>query len=105
MATPGGSVSQSGTNYIDGLLWGVKYNDAYSSPITYYMRSDYGSWSSAEEQAFEGALQGWADVANIRFTQVQSTTSDLWVYQVSNSQMQTLTGSSGFSRILCRRTM
>nr|MBC8157844.1 hypothetical protein [Alphaproteobacteria bacterium] len=94
MATPGGSVSQSGTNYIDGLLWGVKYNDAYSSPITYYMRGDYGSWSATEEQAFEGALQSWANVANIRFTQVQSDTSELWAYKVSGSQMTQLTGSS-----------
>ena len=87
MATPGGSVSQSGTNYIDGLLWGVKYNNAYSSPITYNMRSDYYNWSSAEENAFEGALQEWANVANVRFSQLQNTSANFEIFKLSDVEM------------------
>ncbi len=46
MATPDGQVSSSGTNYIDGLLWGVKWNTDANNPVSYYLRNEYLTWNS-----------------------------------------------------------
>ena len=98
MASPDGSVSASGTNYIDGLLWGVRWMTSSSNnpTITYYARNDFQTWNSAETTAPQNALQTWANVANVTFSPLNSTSADLGAYKLSDAQMTSLMGGPEF---------
>jgi serralysin len=93
MATPGGTVSSSGTNYIDGLLWGVKWNTDANNPVSYYLRNDFLTWNSTETTAFQNVLQSYANVANITFSVQNDTNADLWAYKFSDADMTANFGS------------
>ena len=93
MADPDGPVSASGTNYIDGLLWGVKWQTAANNTVTYNLWNDYQTWNATETTAFQGALQTWANVANINFTVQNDTGADLWVYKLSDAEMTSFFGT------------
>ena len=87
MATPDGIVPSSGTSYIDGLLWGVKWNTDAANPVSYYLRNDFLSWNATETTAFQGVLQAYANVANVNFVTQNDTGADLWVYKLSDAAM------------------
>ncbi|MCW8916772.1 MAG: cadherin-like domain-containing protein, partial [Magnetovibrio sp.] len=86
MATAGGSVSNTGTNYIDGLLWGAKWNTTALTPISYYFRDSYSSWTPVQETALVSALQTWSNVANVNFVEQSNTSADFWLYQLNSAQ-------------------
>ena len=93
MATAGGTVTDTGIGYIDGLLWGVKYNTWPSQPVSYYLRGESQSWNSIETTAFQSVLQKFSDVANINFTVQNNTSADLWAYKFTAAEMANVTGS------------
>ena len=87
MATPGGSVSDSGINYVDGLLWGVKWNGTPASPVTYYLTNANLTWNSTETTAVRNAFQAWSDVANISITSQSSYQANLCIYKGDDSSL------------------
>ena len=67
----------SGNAMLDGILWGDWRWP--SSDVTYYFAHQnegfegYSrNWSSVEQNAYRTALQSWANVANVTFTEVSS---------------------------------
>ena len=79
----------SGNAMLDGILWGGWHWS--SSNITYYFAhqnefSDfYGfdrNWSNVEQAAYRAALQSWANVANLTFTEVSSPGSATFIEHV-----------------------
>ena len=93
MADPDGPVSASGTNYIDGLLWGVKWQTSANNTVTYNLWNDFQTWNATETAAVQGALQAWANVADINFAVQNDTGADLWAYKLSDADMTSLFGS------------
>ena len=93
MALPDGPVSASGTNYIDGLLWGVKWQTAANNTVTYYLRNDFKTWNATETTAVQGALQTWSNVADVNFAAQNDTGADMWMYKLSDADMTSLFGS------------
>ncbi len=73
----------SGNAMLDGILWGG--SQWPSSNITYYFAhqnefSGFDSnWSSVGQNAYRAALQSWANVANITFTEVSSPGSATFI--------------------------
>jgi serralysin len=73
----GDSVALTGDARIDGLVQGSEWILGANRTLTYaFWGSEYGSWSSAGKIAFQGALQAWANVANVRFQQVAPTLAE-----------------------------
>lgn len=63
-------------SYVNALLVGSKFD---SNSLTYRFDNSGtgGSWSSNERNAFEDALESWAAVASLTFTETASTNADL----------------------------
>lgn len=63
-------IANTGLKYIDGILWGSRWNiEKDGKKLTYSFVNDQSwdhSFYSAEESAFHAAIQSWANVANIR---------------------------------------
>ena len=57
----------TGNAYVDALLDSGWH---WSGNITYFFDDDVTGWTSAEKATFRVALQSWADVANISFSEV-----------------------------------
>ena len=73
----------SGNAMLDGILWGGSHWP--SSNITYYFAHAYefssfdSNWTSVEQNAYRTALQSWANVANLTFTEVSSAASATFI--------------------------
>lgn len=86
-------VGASGSSSIDSLLYGTKWDGtaltygfpALASEVTGYTTppdpSHFQALTATEIAAFRAALQEWADVANITFTETTAETSDLRLYR------------------------
>ena len=77
----------SGNAMLDGILWGDWRWP--SSDVTYYFAHQnegfegYSrNWSSVEQNAYRTALQSWANVANVTFTEVSSPGSATFIEHV-----------------------
>ncbi len=62
----------TGNAYVDALLLGEKWD---TNNLTYYLFGGTLAWNTVETNAMQAALQSWADVANLTFTQVFSAAS------------------------------
>src|SRR3712207_5748377 len=72
-AAPGAS-RYTGTNpFLDGLIWGDKWNQS-SGPITWAMGRAKGQdpVTARETAAFDTALQAWGSVANLKFNRIST---------------------------------
>ncbi len=80
MATPQGGVVRPGINYIDGLLWGVKWDTGAGKTLTYTL-VEPPAWQPFETNAVAAAFQTWANVANVKFTYGgrSNPAADLWL--------------------------
>ena len=73
----------SGNAMLDGILWGGWHWSASGSTtaITYYFahNNEFSgfdtNWTSTEQAGYRSALQSWANVANLTFTEVFSSGS------------------------------
>ena len=84
MALPSTAVSNSGTNYIDGLLWGVKW--LYT--ISYDIHNGYAPWTATETNAVKSGLQAWSNVANFDLVPNNSSgPADLMMFSLNSAQM------------------
>jgi hypothetical protein len=77
MATPvENSVSLTGTNYIDGLLFTSSWQFSGTRELTYaFYDSDAATWTAARQAVVATALETISNVADIAFQQVETTTS------------------------------
>ena len=72
----------SGNAMLDGILWGGFH---WGSSITYYFAHNGEftgfdtNWTSTEQNGYRSALQSWANVANITFTEVFSPGSATFI--------------------------
>ncbi len=57
----------TGNAYVDALLLGKKWD---TIDLTYFLKGGSLTWNGVETTAMQAALQSWADVSNITFTQV-----------------------------------
>lgn len=103
MTTQPVQMSFSGETYTDALLWGGwHWNDPNAAPgaptqINYFLDT-YGtrSWSAAEANAFDRALETWSSVANITFVQVGSAASAQLIERLtSNARLPGALGEHG----------
>ena len=67
----------SGNAMLDGILWGGAIGlRRMTTTITYYFAHaaefvpEDRDWASIEQDAYRAALQSWASVANLQFTEV-----------------------------------
>ncbi len=80
MAVPQGGIPRPGVNYIDGILWGVKWNTGASHTVTYSLFQG-PVWYNYEAKAVVAAFQTWANVANVKFSYagINNTAADMWL--------------------------
>ena len=78
----------SGNAMLDGILWGGFH---WGSSITYYFahNGEFSgfdtNWTSTEQNGYRAALQSWANVANIMFTEVSTPGSATFIaHSVAN---------------------
>ena len=78
----------SGNAMLDGILWGGFH---WGSSITYYFAHNGElsgfdtNWTSTEQNGYRAALQSWANVANIMFTEVSTPGSATFIaHSVAN---------------------
>jgi len=86
-------VGASGSSLIDSLLYGTKWNStsiSYGFPslvgeVTGYVSplngATFQALTAAEATAVRSALQQWANVANITFSETQAEPADLRIYR------------------------
>jgi serralysin len=96
MPTPtDGTVPLTGIAFIDGLTWGASWVFPGPDHVLTYSFSQWpdftgGTWTPAWQSAMNGALQTWANVADLRFVEsgsgtfVNQSTADLAFAQSSD---------------------
>jgi serralysin len=101
MATPvETSVSLSGTNYIDGLLFGSSWQFDGIRELTYaFYDSDVATWTADRQAVVASALQTISDVANVTFREVDTTTSFTNATADMAFRFKTLTDDSGLEAL------
>ena len=101
-ADPSSVARDTGNDYIDSLIWGYKWVGG----ITYNVRSGGSltdedgdaisatgeTWSDFETTQVKAALQSWANVANLSFTQQQDDSANLNFNKISGEAMLEITG-------------
>jgi Ca2+-binding RTX toxin-like protein len=102
-------IAPSSNEYLNAVQWGGwRWNDGGTpaANITYYFRpagtdldSAFGwgfgdslTWTNAEKNAYRAALQAWADVANVTFTEVFDYGSANLVEQVFSNAGSNILG-------------
>src|SRR5512144_1042166 len=84
----------SGNAMLDGILWGGWHwgSSGSTTVVTYYFAhsGEFGSydtnWTSVEQAGYRAALQSWANVGNLTFTEVSSSSSATFIgHSVSSS--------------------
>ena len=71
----------SGNNFVDSLLVGRKIGD---SNIKVYFATYHAAWTNVEKTAAMNALQSWADVSNLTFSETSNRASADFVENLQN---------------------
>lgn len=79
---------------INGLLWnGWKWDQ---TNLTYFFADDHYAWTTEEKDSYANAIQSWAAVSNLTFSEVASRSgADFVELQVNTSQMASVYNSAG----------
>lgn len=84
-------VSLSGNTIVNGVLWdGWKWS---SSTLSYYFANDHVTWEVHEKTAYEQAIQQWAAVSGLQFSESANRAgADFVELQADGNQMNSIYG-------------
>ena len=91
---------RTGNPRIDSILWGGQHwpsGGGSTTNLTYYFDNTI-SWLTTEKIAYKAALQSWANVAKLSFTEVFSASSANFVERVVLKNVPTNIDFSTFEK-------
>ncbi|MDO6964557.1 matrixin family metalloprotease [Rhizobium alvei] len=84
----------SSNSMINGLLWNGWSWDQTS--LTYFFADDHYAWTQEEKDSYANAIQSWAAVSNLSFSEVTSrAAADFVELQVNSAQMVSIYNQAG----------